>query len=485
GQPHAESRASHELLSPQPNWYEQRAEDWWAALCSVLHGVTAQVDASRIAGISLATQRETVVPVDTGGQALRSAILWMDARSSRQVEQLDRRIGSDAIHALTGKGPSTTQTLPKLVWLREHEPALLDRAYKLAEPHGYLVHKLTGHWFTSLPCADPMGIVDMARGVYAADLLTSLDLDPEQYVDIVPPGAIIGEVSPEAAAATGLRSGTPVIAGSGDGQSAGLGANITGPGRAYLNLGTAVVSGAYSDTYVYNRYFRTLCSPVAGAFVPEAITPGGTFTVSWFVQQFGPHLHGIGLPLTPEELLEAAARKLPPGSLGLMLVPYWRGVMPPYWNPLASGITVGWTGAHRREHFYRALLEGIAYEHRLTMEGVAAATGHPLEEYILMGGGSRSDLWCQIIADIAGKPVARASTSEATNLGAAILVAAAAGWYSDVRSAADAMTSTERRFEPDAATHEVYDALFNQVYKTLYPTLRASLDQLTLLTGAR
>jgi xylulokinase len=369
-----------------------------------------------------------------------------------------------------------------LVWLQTHEPEAIRRAYKILDVHAFLVYRLTGRWVTSTASADPMGLVDMRNGTWAVDLLQKLDIHPDKFVEIVPPGTIIGEITLRASELTGIRPGTPVIAGAGDGQSAGLGANITVPGKAYLNLGTAMVSGAYVDEYVADRAFRTLCSPIAGAFVPEEVLGGGTFTVSWFVEQFGPDVRNLNLPLSPEELLEVAASKLPPGSLGLMLVPYWNAVMPPYWDAAATGITVGWTGAHRREHFYRAILEGIAYEHRLAMDGVSKATGVPLNEFILMGGGSNSALWCQIVADVTGKRVTRASTTEATNLGAGILAAAAAGWYPTVRDAANNMTSTERSFEPSPKTHAIYDRLYSEVYCGLFPAVQQYIDRLTQLT---
>jgi xylulokinase len=243
-----------------------------------------------------------------------------------------------------------------------------------------------------------------------------------------------------------------------------------------------MVSGAHAERYVADRAFRTLCSPIVGAYVPEEVLGGGTFTVSWFVENFAADLRKIELSVSPEEVLETAARKLPPGALGLMLVPYWNAVMPPFWDAKATGIMLGWTGAHRREHFYRAILEGIAYEHRLAMEGIAAATGQPINEFILMGGGSRSALWCQIVADVNGKVVKRASTAEATNLGAGILAAAAVGWYASVREAARAMTSTERTYEPDEATHQRYDRLFKEVYCQVFPSLQKAVDRLSDLT---
>lgn len=478
----ASARATFNLFSPQPNWFEQRAEDWWDSLCHCLREVTTQIGANRVAALCITHQRESFVPVDENAMPIRNAILWVDDRCQQELFDLDQRVGSDRIHDITGKGPSTKQSLPELIWLQKHEPEVMRRAHKFVDVHAFLVKRLTGRWATSTACADPMGLVDMRVGNWAVDLMRQLNLNPDQFVEIVPPGSIIGEISASAAAVCGVPAGTPLVAGAGDGQCAGLGANITRPGVAYLNLGTAMVSGVHAESYVASSAFRTLCSPIPGAFVPEEVLGGGTFTVTWFVENFVPDIRGLNMPLTPEEVLEVAASKLPPGSLGLMLIPYWNGVMPPFWDAAATGIMLGWTGAHRREHFYRAILEGIAYEHRLAMDGIAAATGTPITEFILMGGGSRSPLWCQIVADINGIKVTRASTTEATNLGAGILAAAAAGWYASIRDAAHAMTGTERSFEPDGATHAVYDRLYKDVYTSVYPSLRTTVQRLTALT---
>jgi xylulokinase len=478
----AEGRASYPLRQPQPGWHEQHADDWWTGACKAIRECLSQVDAGQVAALGITHQRESFVPVDAAGKPIRNAILWSDERSRHQVHWLEREIGRDYLHRLTGKPPSMTQSLPKIVWLIQHEPETVARTAKFLDVHAFLVHKLTGAYRTSLADADPMGLVDMENRRWAADLMATLGLRPDQFSDLVEPGSVIGHVTPEASAATGLPAGLPVVAGAGDGQCAGLGANATAPTRAYLNLGTAVVSGAMSADYLCDRAFRTLYSPVAGNFFVEHVLRGGVFTVGWFVERFAGDLRDVRLPLSIEELLEAAAAKVPPGAQGLMAVPYWNNVMNPYWDPLASGVMLGWTGAHGREHFYRAILEGIAYEQRLVGDAMMEAAGRRFTEYVTMGGGSRSRLWCQIIADVTGVPVVRSTSTEATCLGAAILAAAAVGWYDSVPAAAAAMTGTADRFDPDPAAQAVYDRLYCDVYKPLFPTVQALADRLTILT---
>jgi len=422
------------------------------------------------------------VPVDRTGRPLRNAITWMDERSRPQLTEVERRIGKERLHHISGKPLSVTISMTKMLWLRQHEPDILQRAHKILDVHAFLVHRLTGCYRTSLACADPTGLIDMQAGTWSQAVLDACGLREDQLSELVPVGGEIGRVSAEAASATGLPAGLPLIAGLGDGQSAGLGANITTPNRAYLNLGTCIIGGFFSPGYLCDLAFRTMIAPLPGAYFLEHALKGGVFTIAWFVEKFASDLRGLNLPLVAEEVLEAAAAKLPPGSDGLMLVPYWNNVMNPYWDAAATGITIGWTGAHGREHFYRAIMEGIAYEQRLAGDAVMKATGVRLDEYITMGGGSKSNLWCQIMADITQVPVVRSTTSEATCLGAGILAAAAAGWYADIPSAAAAMTSTGRRFDPRPEIAERYDRLYGEVYVHLFPAIQPYIDRLTELT---
>lgn len=477
GIPVADGRAPLELRCPQPGWGEQRAADWWIATVAAVRSVLAQVEPGRIAAICITHQRETFVPVREDGTPLRDGILWLDERCRPQLAELDRRFGNDALHALTGRPSSMTQSLPKMLWLVQHEPESIVGADRVVDVHAYLVHALSGEWRTGLACADPMGIVDMAQGQWATDVIRDIGLRPEQFVPLVPPGDVIAVVSPAAAESTGLPAGTPIIAGAGDGQAASLGAGVTGPGRSYVNLGTAIAGGIVAERYLTNLAYRTCQGATPGTFVLESVLRGGTATVSWFMD----HVADPTLGANPYDAYEELAASLPPGANGLLLVPYWNNVMNPYWDPAATGLVMGWTVAHRRHHLYRAILEGIAFEHRLAIEAIVASAGDPVDEHVVLGGGARSQLWRQVMADVLAAPVALARSADATNLGAGVLAARGAGWYPDVASAAAAMTGTTARHVPDPETSVRYDDLFREVYRPLFPAVRPLMDRLTEL----
>ncbi len=333
----------------------------------------------------------------------------------------------------------------------------------------------------------------MRTNHWNVDLLAYLGVDVAQMPEVYPPGAVLGTVTPHAAALTGLPAGLPVVAGVGDGQAGGLGVGITRPGQAYLNLGTSVVSGTHADTYVTDRAFRTMGGAVPGSYSLETVLLGGAYTIAWFVEKIASsQLSAVSDQqsatiqppnhLTTEMLYDAAIADIPPGAEGLLLVPYWNSAMNPYWDAAASGIVVGWRGVHTRAHLYRAILEGIAFEQRLHTEGVEAALGQPVESYVAMGGGAQSDRWLQIIADVTGKPVYRAAVTDAAALGAGILAATGAGLFADVRAAVEAMTRTSpESFVPDAGRHTFYSRLYTEVYRALFPAVQPYLQRLTAL----
>jgi xylulokinase len=461
----AEGRATFDLTSPRPAFHEQDPEDWWRSTRDAIRGALRTVEASEIDAIGLTHQRETFACLDEDGSALRPAILWMDSRASKQV----REKGSEDIHRLTGKPPDTTPAFYKLLWLNEHEPDTVKRASKVVDVHTYLVQKLTGEWKTTVPCADPLGLVDLEKGEWSDQLLDIVGVTREQLPELFPAGAQLGELSSEAAKEVGLKAGLPIVGGAGDGQSAGLGANITKPGRAYLNLGTAVVAGTTSDAYRYDTSFRTMGSPMPGKYTFETLIQGGVLSISWFLERVAKvEAHRLALDLEDVDLLEASAVKVGLGADGLLFVPYLAGSQTPYWNSSARGMMFGLGDHHGRGHFFRAIEEGIAFEQRVQLEGLDESLDAPVDTFFTMGGGSRSPLWRQIVADVTKRNVVACKEVETTCLGAGMHAAAAVGWYGSIEEAAEAMSGEGARHEPDDRAAAAYDKLF-EVYKELYP----------------
>jgi xylulokinase len=470
----AEGRAEFALNQPAPGYHEQDAEDWWRSTVAALRAAVRQVDASSVEAIGITHQRETFVCLGEGDEPLRPAILWMDARASDQVDEH----GSQDVHRISGKPPDTTPAFYKLLWLADHEPEILQRTRRVADVHAFLVHRLTGRWGTTWSCADPLGLVDMETRTWSQQLLHTVGLDADQVPELEPPGAVMGELSTEAADAVGLPAGLPVVGGAGDGQSAGLGANITSPGRSYLNLGTAVVAGSYSEEYRWGRAFRTLGGPIPESYTLETLIQGGTLTVSWFQDRIATlDATRLGLGLHELDLLEASATQAGPGAEGLLLIPYLAGSQTPYWNSAARGVLFGLGDHHGKGHIFRAILEGIAFEERLQLEGLDEALEHPIETVYVLGGGSRSALWRQIVADVIRRPVIACREVETTSLGAAMHAAAAVGWYDTIAEAASAMSSEGARHDPDERMAARYDRLFS-VYREIYPRNEALFGEL-------
>ena len=470
-----QGRSPIPLLSPAPDCYEQNPEDWWRSACEALRQLVQQVDPTAVAAISISNQRETFVPLAQNGEPVRPAIVWLDQRCEEEVAWLARQVGSERIHQITGKPPDMAPVAYRIAWMLRHENELFRRTAMFADVHAYLAWRLTGSFRTSWASADPLGLFDMEQRNWSPEVLQALDVSPDQLPQAVRPGTVIGEVSESAARATSLSPHTPVVAGGGDGQAAGLGINALGSGRAYLNLGTAVVGGIYSNQYRIGNAWRTMGSCSGEGYYFETSLRAGTFLIDWFTQHT---CEGSADRTALLRELESEAAAVPIGSDGVLALPYWGAVMTPYWDPAARGCWLGLSGAHRRGHLYRSLLEGIALEQALVTGMIEEEAGVSVKEFIAIGGGAASDLWCQIIADATGKPIRRSSTLEASCLGAAMCAAVGAGLYASAGDAADAMSSRVfSETQPSSNNRARYADLMG-IYRELYPTLRETFHKL-------
>ena len=474
GLPVAEGRSPIPLASPAPDWYEQNPEDWWNSASAALHDLLQRVSPARIAAIGISTQRETFVPLAADGSPVRPAIIWLDRRCRAEVSWLSARVGSGRIHEISGKSVDLAPVAYRMAWMLRNEPEAYRRTAVFTDVHGYLTWRLTGHFRTSWASADPLGLFDMRNKAWSGEILKALQVQPGQLPLAMAPGSLVGSVNEQAAALTTLPAGTPVVAGGGDGQAAGLGVNAVTPGRAYLNLGTAVVAGVHSTVYRIGQAWRTMGSCSGDGYYFETSLRNGTFLIDWFLD----NCTGGASRSEVRGRLESEAASLPVGSGGVLAVPYWGAVMTPYWDPDARGCLVGLTGAHRSAHLYRALLEGIALEQAMVTAMIERDAGIQIREFVATGGGAESDLWCQTMADACGKPVKRSRTVEASSLGAAMCAAAAAGWFDGVRAAAEAMSAQITRATEPCASRVLRYAELLDIYREIYPQLRQTWRKL-------
>ena len=462
-----EGRMALTLSTPQPGWFEQDAADWWTSTVAALRELTVQIDASKVAALAISNQRETFSQFDADGKALRPGTVWLDSRASVEVTELSNRLGADRIHQISGKPPDVVPCLYRCAWFRKNMPEMWRAMAMTSEVHGYLAFKLTGQWVTSTASADPMGLLDLATRDWSDELLATVGLDRSRVPKLFLPGEIMGRVTSAAAAATGLLAGMPVIAGGGDGQCAGTGINVFAEGRAYINMGTAVVSGNFGAKPHCHRAFRTMTAVAEQGYIYESSIRSGTFLLNWMVRE----LFGLdGTQASCMATLEEEAAAVAVGSGGLVALPYWSGSMTPHWDSQARGVIAGFTPSHTRGHVYRAMLEGIALEQSLITANIEKAVS-PIDHFVAIGGGAASSLWCQILADCSGRPVLRSDTVEASSLGAAIAAAKGAGWYGTITEATAAMAGEfTATFVPEPRAQARYSELL-AIYSDLWPAL--------------
>jgi sugar (pentulose or hexulose) kinase len=281
----ADAHASTPLFSPKPGYYEQNAQDWWTSAQKALSAVTGKVDPERIAALAISNQRETFVPLDENGHPIRPAIVWLDERCKHEVEPFSKKIGKEKIHRITGKPVDYAPVVYRLAWMKKYEPELFKKIHKICDVHTYLVWRLTGHFRTSWASADPLGLFDMRRRKWSPQIMRALELGENQLPEVYCPGSVMGKITKRASEATGLSSETLIVAGGGDGQAAGLGVHALATGRAYLNLGTAIVAGIYGFQYKTSKAFRTMSSCSERGYYFECSLRAGTFAVDWFIKR--------------------------------------------------------------------------------------------------------------------------------------------------------------------------------------------------------
>jgi sugar (pentulose or hexulose) kinase len=477
----AEGRATHPMSTPHPGYFEQNAEDWWTSTSTALRQLTAAIDPQRIAGLAVSNQRETFAPLDEAGRALRPGMTWMDERGAPFIKPWSEAFGVKRLHRITGKPPDVTPVLYKLAWMQAHEPEIYKRAAMFTDVHSFIAWKLTGLQGTSVATADPLGMIDLQKRAWSKPILASLEIEPARLPKLFAPGTPIASVNATGARETGLPVGIPVFAGGGDGQAAGTGVNALAKGRAYMNLGTAVVSGVYIKDYAYSRAFRTSLAVAEEGYIAEYCLRAGTYLIDSMIT----NMFGID-PRSDKsayQRLEAEANAVPIGGGG-MLVPYWLGSMTPHWSNAARGLMMGLAPWQGQGHYYRAALEGIALDVATTYATIAKVSGQSPDHFVAIGGGATSTLFRQIIADATELPVKVLDTVEASALGVGIAAAVGAGWFGSFAEAAGAMTGhIVAETVPIEANVRRYREL-RGIYADLWPAIAKVNDRFSAFSAA-
>jgi sugar (pentulose or hexulose) kinase len=460
-----------------PGWAEQDPQVYWNALCeSVKQLYEESPDVfSRIRAIALTTQRDTCVLVDEAGKPLRKAIVWMDQRLLDKP--LPMSLPYDLATGLVGMHRTAVMVnrACKAHWIKVHEPNIWKKTYRYLLLSGYLNYRLTGKFIDSIGSQIGHIPFNYKKGEWEGPLGLKrqfFQIEREKLCDLASVGSSLGGLTEEAAAATGLPAGLPVIAAASDKGCETLGVGCLSDSTASISFGSqASVQTMARRYYESEQFMPPFPAAIPGRYNPEIQIYRGFWMISWFKEQFAQKemAEAARLGVAPEDLLNERLREIPPGCDGLVLQPYWgAGVK----NPEARGAIIGFSDVHTRIHIYRAIIEGIGLALRGGIQQIERKSRTPIERIMISGGGSQSDEILQIAADVFNKPVCRVQTYETSGLGAAIIGYVALGAFSGYEEAVSAMVHPTDRFEPRPENARIYDGLYQDVYSKLYRKMK-------------
>lgn len=454
------------ISQPKPLWSEQHPSDWWDGVVnSIKQALTvANLKGSDIGAIGLTGQMHGLVMLDSAGRVLRPAILWNDQRTQAQCDWMTEKIGFHRLIQLTGNRALTGFTAPKILWVCDNEPDIYAQCAHILLPKDYIRYQLTGEYAMDMSDAAGTSLLNVEKRAWSTDVLSALDI-PAQWLPPVYEGtAVTGQITAQIAELTGLRAGTPVMAGGGDQAAGAVGMGAVEPNIIGLTVGTSGVVFAPLGQYAYEPDGRlhAFCHAVPDMWHFMGVMLSAAGSLQWYRDTLAGH---ISFPN-----LLAEAENAPAGCDGLFFLPYLTGERTPHPDPLARGGFIGLTSRHTRAHMTRAVLEGVAYGLKDGFSLIANA-GLPSDFTVRMsGGGTQSQLWQQIIADILGASLVNVNTPEAGAFGAALLAMVGQGIYADVAEACRQTIHTGTVVHPsDQRTRYADDYL---TYTALYPALK-------------
>jgi xylulokinase len=467
----------YETQYPRPNWAEQNPEDWWSAVCTASQQVTqqARIAPAEVAVIAFSGQMMAAVAVDANANPLRSAIIWADTRAVAQAQRWLDTVGMETTYRITGHRASSSYSGEKMLWIRDNQPEIFRQTYKFLQAKDFVVARLTGAFATDRTDASGTNLYDIHTHAWSPMILDAVGLEAALLPEVRASADVVGQVTPQAAAATGLAAGTPVAIGGGDGMCAAVGAGVVRQGMAFNYIGSSSWIGAASTKPLIDPTMRVYTFE---HMVPGMYSPNGAMQAAGGAYQWARDV--IGLPekdaaarlgISPYELMNLQVEKSPPGANNLLFLPYLLGERSPRWNPDARATFFGLTMRHTRADMLRAVLEGVSFNLRVILDAFREQ-GLPVDAMRLIGGGAQGRIWRQILADVFELPIQRpVLLAEATSFGAAVAGGVGVGLYPDY-GVAEQLTPIHDVTQPNPEMRAVYGrlyTLFNRAYDAFEP----------------
>lgn len=464
---------------PDDGWVEQDPEDWWKAVCESTRELLEQagVKNSDIACITFSAQMMGCLPVDKEGHHLRKSIIWADLRAVKQAEYMERVLGLEAVYRITGHRISASYSAAKILWVRENEPEIFEKTYKILHAKDYIIQKLTGAFITDYSDAAGMNLFDLVNRTWSDHILKGLSLPADILPEPHPSTDIAGKVTREAAKLTGLLEGTPVVIGGGDGSCAAVGAGVVEEGKTYNVVGSSSWISMASKKPIFDPEMRTFNWIHLD---PTLYTPCGTMqTAGYSVNWLKNTLCGLEImqakemQINPYRLIDEKIETSPSGANNLLFLPYLLGERSPRWNPDAKGAFIGLKMTHTQADIYRSVLEGVAFNLKVILDVLEGFSS--IQEIILIGGGAKGRVWMEILADVWQKKILIPQyLEEATSMGAAICGGVGVGAFKDF-TVIGKFNPTVTEIQPREQFKETYNRLyevFNRAYEAMVPIYR-------------
>lgn len=478
----ASASREYPLYQPENGWAEQRPEDWKAAVLDTLKEVIRQSETASedIKGIGLSGQMHGLVMLDEAGSVIRPSIIWCDQRTGAEVDDMLEIMPRERWIQYTANPPLTGWTAAKILWVRKHEPEHYKRCRHILLPKDYIRYILTGVFATEVSDASGMQLLDVSKRCWSEEVLTALDIDPSLLGTVYESCQVTGTVLPEIAAQTGLSPATKVVGGAGDNAAAAVGTGIVKDGTAFTTIGTSGVVFAHSSQMSADPAGRvhTCCCAVPGAWHIMGVTQGAGLSLKWMKDQFcrdyveAADAQGIDVYRQINEDVES----VPPGSDRLIYLPYLMGERTPHLDPDCRGVFFGLSAIHTRKHLLRAVMEGVSYS-LCDCNQILKEMGIHVAQMMACGGGGKSPVWRQMLADLYQCPVKTVKQEEGPALGAAILAGVGCGIYESVEEACRMLIHEKSSTEPMAEHAELY-AAYHKLYQNLYHSLKGNFKEL-------